>query len=180
MAVDIGAVHAAGDGLGVFRETLGCAGSDGSRKTIPFLRFDAPSRVTTAILPSAVSAESSFRRARRTEMESTLTGLAGIGEVVDPQSARDDRAQVGVLPTIHCSVGLELFLASASVRPPRAARPRCARRHRYGRDRESISDDRGHERYAPGRSATKPPSASIVAPTPLTAQRATADTRALA
>jgi hypothetical protein len=43
---------------------------------MPFLRFDAPSRVTTAILPSAVVLTSLTRRASNAT-ESVFTGEAG-------------------------------------------------------------------------------------------------------
>ena len=56
--------------------TFGCAGSARSRKTMPFLRLDAPSRVMTPILPSAVVLTSLMTRASN-ETESTLTGFAG-------------------------------------------------------------------------------------------------------
>ena len=44
--------------------------------TMPFLRFEAPSRVSTPILPSAVVLMSFMMRASKPS-ESTLSGAAG-------------------------------------------------------------------------------------------------------
>ncbi len=57
--------------------TFGCAGSEVSRKTMPFLRFEAPSRVTTPILPSADTL-TSFRMRASKLSESTLIGADGL------------------------------------------------------------------------------------------------------
>ena len=58
--------------------TFGCAGSDVSRKTMPFLRFDAPSRVSTPILPSAETLMSFRMRASKLSA-STFSGAGGTG-----------------------------------------------------------------------------------------------------
>ena len=57
--------------------TLGCAGSDVSRNTMPFLRFDAPSRLSTPILPSAETL-TSFRMRASKLSASTFTGAEGV------------------------------------------------------------------------------------------------------
>ena len=51
-------------------KTFGCMPSDVSRNTIPFFRFDAPSRVITPIFPSGVTLTSFTSRA------STFNGSA--------------------------------------------------------------------------------------------------------
>ncbi len=66
------------DTVSVYSErTLGCAGSEVSRKTMPFLRFDAPSRVSTPILPSADTLTSFKMRASKLSA-STFTGADGL------------------------------------------------------------------------------------------------------
>jgi hypothetical protein len=55
---------------------FGCAGSSKERTTIPFFRFDAPSRVITPYFPSSVVMTSFTQRASTTS-ESVIAGFAG-------------------------------------------------------------------------------------------------------
>ena len=84
---------------------LGWAGSSKERITMPFLRVDAPSRVSTPYFPSSVVITSLMVRASTTT-ESVIDGAAGLRHVdgVDPVA---DGAEVAVLP-----VGMEPELGS--------------------------------------------------------------------
>ena len=139
--------------------TFGCARSAVSRMTMPFFRFDAPSRVSTPILPSAVVLMSFMMRASNAS-ESTFSGAAGFEMSYTHRRPAMADVTYMKLPTIHCS---RTWNSSTGARPTTSN----SRRTSLGLTTTDAVALRSPliavTTYAPGRSATKAPSASTEA-----------------
>ncbi len=126
---------------------------------MPFLRFDAPSRVSTPILPSAVVLMSFMMRASNAE-RIDLQRRRGIADVVHPKRPAIADVTYMKSPTIHCS---RTWNSSTGARPT-TSNSRCTLRGLTTTDAVALRSPLiAVMTYAPGRSATKTPSASTEA-----------------
>src|SRR5215217_6290106 len=83
--------------------TFGRAGEEVSSKMIPFLRFDAPSRVTMPKVPSDETL-TSFRKRASNAVESTFTGVAGFVTSYTQSFPAITDVAYRYVPNTHCSI----------------------------------------------------------------------------